>query len=213
MPDRPAPDQIERQLARLAAAGERLAHLPGADEIRRRAHRRQRARAAGAALSLALLAALAFEARTLLDRNQAPLLPVAPVPSATSGPAATTTPNAPTTTLPPTTRPVPTTTAPPRTTLATGARRFSLEPSVARPGQRVTLTGSGCAARTQVTLVWSVAVNPVNFAELGTATTGSDGSFRTHWVVPEGMLPGPIRIEASCGQRFLPSAILTVARA
>jgi hypothetical protein len=210
MPDRPAPDKLERHLARLAAAGERVAQLPDAAEIRGRARRRQRTRVAGVAIGVTLLAALAFQARTLLDRNEPPVLGVTPVPTVTTRPAPTTTRPAPTTTHPPTIRSAPTATASPRTALPTGVSRFSVVPNVVRPGQRVTLAGSGCPAHARVTLQWNVAVNSVNVAPIGTVTATADGSFRTTWMVPDRMRPGRFQISADCGQRLLGSAILTV---
>jgi hypothetical protein len=197
------PDTVERQLVRLAAAGERLAQLPEPAELVAQARRRRRARAALTALSLVLLAVLAVQGRSLLDRNEPDVVPVAPPPSPTTRAV-------PATTLPGVTTSASTTSAPPTRTRPAGLR-FSVAPSTVRPGQRVVLAGSGCPARAQVHLAWTAAVDPVNVAEIGTITARADGTFRTTWVVGASWQPGTIRISAACGQpASIGTAILKV---
>jgi type II secretory pathway pseudopilin PulG len=215
MPDRPEPETIKDALARLAAAGERLAGLPSPMEIRRRARRRRRVRVAGAAFGLALLAMLALQGRALLDHDQAPLLPTAPQPSATTLPIPTTTRSTVTTT----TRSAATTTGPssrndarPTTIPAAGVARVSVVPNPARPGQQVTIVGSGCKAGELVGLSWRPYPKTASVANLPSTMARADGTFRTTWAIPTLMRPGTIAIDAYCGQHGPGSeTVLTVA--
>jgi hypothetical protein len=90
--------------------------------------------------------------------------------------------------------------------------RLSAAPNPARPGQRVTITGSGCHPHQRVQFYWHVAVNPVNTDPLPPTTARADGTFQTTWALPQWMGPGRFTIVAVCDRHGRGAqTILTVA--
>jgi hypothetical protein len=105
-------------------------------------------------------------------------------------------------------RAIPTTTAP------SAGFRFSVAPRTARPGQPVTLSGSGCAAGSRVNFSWVPAdVTPASVGELPPTTARSDGTYQTTWRLEPGFRPVRIAITAGCAQpKASATAILTISR-
>jgi hypothetical protein len=92
--------------------------------------------------------------------------------------------------------------------------RFWVRPRTARPGQPVTLAGSGCAPGARVGFAWVRAgVVPASVGNLPPATARRDGTFQATWRLDPGFRPGRIAITAGCAQPgALATAILTISQ-
>jgi hypothetical protein len=83
-----------------------------------------------------------------------------------------------------------------------GVVRLSVTPSTITPGQSVTFAGSGCPPGARVFIDLQ--------GPLWATTADADGSYRTTFQVPAGTNPGPMRIQAACGNRRSATTTLTV---
>jgi hypothetical protein len=80
---------------------------------------------------------------------------------------------------------------------------ISIDKPVVDPGTAVTVTGEGCAAGVEVTIL-------LGETEVATVTTGEDGSFSATFEVPVGTAPGTYTVDAvDCTVEVL-STTLTV---
>jgi hypothetical protein len=211
-------DDIRRRFADLEEALLPQVHAadPVAVQLRGRRLRIRRALVVGAAAMLLVAVFAVVKGASLIDYggvvepiSHAP--PPTPTPPSTLPPATTATTKAPTST---TEAPTSTTEAPTSTTQALRGFRFSVAPRTARPGQPVTLSGSGCAAGSHVNFSWVPAdVTPASVGELPPTTARSDGTYQTTWRLEPGFRPVRIAITASCAQpKASATAILTISR-